>query len=111
MAAGHGRRRTSSAQRGQKAPCPPEAVARPRRRVLPIRAPTFDRRAGSSVSDASIVSSTAMADDTARPVRNPTPSTSIPSSATITVMPANRTARPDVSIAATTASWTLPPLR
>ena len=121
IAAGHGRRRMSSAHRPQNPPAAtapsaaPAAVAaavrRERLRPTAARAPTRESTAGNKVSAASIVSNTAIAEEIASPLRNPTPRTSMPRSATITVRPANRTARPAVSIASITAPRTSPPRR
>ena len=59
-----------------------------------------------------MVSATASAAASAVESRSVTPSTSIPSSAIITVAPANSTARPAVFIASTTASsLSRPPAR
>ena len=58
--------------------------------------PIIPSSAGISVTAAVIVVSTTIADANATPLRKLTPSTSRPSSATITVAPANSTARPDV---------------
>ena len=58
--------------------------------------PNIPSSAGISVTAAVIVTSTTIAEATATPLRKLTPSTSRPSSATITVAPANSTARPDV---------------
>ena len=76
-----------------------------------MRLPTRANRAGSAVRAAVMVSSTAIADEIASPLRKVTPSTTMPSKASITVVPANSTARPAVSIAPTVASRTLLPSR
>ena len=76
-----------------------------------MRRPIMPSSAGRSVSEANMVKATASAEATAGPRRKVTPSRSMPSSATITVVPAKKTARPAVSIAVTTASWTSSPSR
>src|ERR1019366_7098198 len=60
--------------------------------------------AGSKVSAAAITASTATIVPTARPTRYCWPISSSPSSEMMTVVPANRTARPAVDMARTTAS-------
>ena len=83
-------------------------------RIGDVRA-TFTRRpnapssAGSRVSDPTIVSATASAAAIAGPFRSPMPSVSMPSSATTTVVPANSTERPAVSIAVSVDSRTSAP--
>ena len=107
-----GRRCTWRTQRSQKPGFAPAASAsalpRPAR---PIRGPAKLSNAGSSVSDAVSTSTTPIAAATAAPLRMLTPSANIPSSAITTVAPANSTARPEVFIAASTASCTSPPFR
>ena len=61
--------------------------------------PKTPSSAGSKVTAASTVKTTVSAEATARPFRKLTPRTRMPSSATHTVLPANRTARPEVSMA------------
>ena len=68
------------------------------RDVLSIRVPTQPSSAGSSVSEARIISSTPSAEATATPWTKLSPMRNRPSSEMITVMPANSTARPLVSI-------------
>ncbi len=77
--------------------------------VLSIRAPTQPSSAGSKVSEAAIIMATASAEAMATPCTKARPISSRPSNAMITVMPANNTARPLVSIDATTESSTLAP--
>jgi len=79
----------------------PSAAAR---EVFSMERPAKPSNDGSSVMEAIIITSTAMAPATARPRTNARPTTNRPSSETITVMPANTTARPDVSTARTVAS-------
>ena len=57
------------------------------------------------------VNSTAITAAIARPYMNDTPVANMPSSAIITVTPASRTARPEVSIAASTALSVSPETR
>jgi hypothetical protein len=66
--------------------------------------PMIPSSAGISVTAAVIVMSTMIAEATATPLRKLMPSTNRPSSATITVAPANSTARPDVFSARTQAA-------
>ena len=68
----HGRRVTQRAQRAQPvgpvgAGTPASARRRSRRLGRATRVPNFEISAGSTVSDASMTSSTASADDTATP--------------------------------------------
>ncbi len=65
--------------------------------------------AGSRVSEATTVVATLREAATATPYRNDRPSANRPSSAMQTVMPANSTARPEVSSAVTVASSGLAP--
>ena len=58
-----------------------------------------------------MVSSTAIAEEIASPLRKLTPSTNMPSRASITVVPANSTARPAVYIAPMVEARTPVPLR
>jgi hypothetical protein len=67
--------------------------------------------AGSRVSAASTVNPTVIPAAIATPFRKLRPSTSMPSSATQTVPPANSTARPEVFTAVPTASRTSCPAR
>ena len=87
---------------------PPNGCRRLRVRVRTIRSPYFDNIAGSTVSDAIIVISTAKTEAIASPYRKLTPVANIPSRAIVTVVPASRIARPDVSIASTTDCSTFP---
>ena len=64
--------------------------------------------AGRMVSDASSVSSTAKTEAIASPYMKLTPVANMPSRAMITVVPASRIARPEVSIASTTERSTSP---
>ena len=59
------------------------------------------------MSEATIVTATTSAAPRARPVTKATPMTSMPSSEITTVVPANSTERPAVSMAMTTDSRTL----
>ena len=74
--------------------------------VLSMRAPTQPSSAGSSVSDASTISSTPTADAMATPVTNARPISDRPSRAMMTVVPAKITARPLVSSASAIESST-----
>ena len=88
---------------GQK-PFSSSPDSRCERATRPRRAPPMrDRSAGSAVRAASIVNSTAIAEATASPLRKLTPSANIPSSAMITVDPANSTARPAMLMAVSVA--------
>jgi hypothetical protein len=91
---------TVRAQRGQKpssfgslGPC---SASRRRSFFDSTRIPMIPSSAGISVTAAVIVTRTTTAAATATPLRKLTPSTNRPNSATITVPPANNTARPDV---------------
>ena len=110
-AAGHGWRWMNRLQANQNPV--PSGRARPspgtRQRSTPR--PTRLSIAGSSVREASIVSSTATDEASAGAYRNCTPSANMPSSAITTVAPANSTARPAVSMASSTASSTPSPIR
>ena len=90
----------SPAEPGAGAP----AASRRRCRRLSTRIPNTPSSAGSRVTAASTVNTTVSAEATARPFRKLTPRTRMPSSAMHTVLPANRTARPEVSMALTAAS-------
>ena len=68
------------------------------------RVPNNPSMAGSSVSEAMTVNATAIEVPTATPYRKLTPSANMPSIAMQTIIPANNTARPDVSRDSTTAS-------
>ena len=61
------------------------------------------------MSDAAIVSSTASTEAIESPYRKLTPVANMPSSAMITVLPASRIARPEVSIAWSTAAHVIEP--
>ena len=74
----------------------PSASSRRRSLRDSTRMPNIPSSAGINVTAAVIVTSTTIAEATATPLRKLTPSTNRPSSATITVAPANSTARPDV---------------
>ena len=79
------------------------AAIRPRHRVSSTRGPANPSRAGSSVSEATMVTATTVAAPTARPVTKLICMIVRPSRAMTTVMPANTTARPAVSMAMTVA--------
>ena len=99
---------TIRAQRGQKPSSlgsrGPRSASRRRSLRDSTRMPIIPSSAGISVTAAVIVISTTIAEATATPLRKLTPSTNRPSSATITVAPANSTARPDVFSARTHAA-------
>ena len=105
MASTAGLRWTVPAQRlhtpGETTPLAPK---RRRWRRESTRMPKTPSSAGSRVTAASTVKTTVSAEATARPFRKLTPRTRMPSSAMHTVLPANRTARPEVSMALTAAS-------
>ena len=107
-----GERSTVPDQRAHR-PLGPGAVTWPasRRccRRLSTRIPKTPSSAGSKVTAAATVNATVSAQATARPFRKVIPSTKMPSSAMHTVPPANSTARPEVSIAATAASSAVSP--
>jgi hypothetical protein len=71
--------------------------------------PKKPSRAGSRVREAVMVSTTTRAADRATPYRKATWRANMPSRAMQTVMPATKTARPDVSSARATESSTLAP--
>ena len=73
------------------------------RDVVSILLPTNPSSAGSSVSAAIIMTSTAAAPEMARPLTNARPIAIRPSNEIITVIPANNTARPLESIESITA--------
>ena len=106
-ASGTGRARTVSLQR-RHAERRELGVRRRRLRGRTRRPPKRDSIAGSSVSVAASVSSTAITEATARPYVKLTPVANIPSNAITTVAPASRIARPDVSIAPSTDCSTSP---
>ncbi len=99
---------TNWAQRGQKpssfGSLGPRSASFRRSRRDSARMPIIPSSAGMRVTAAVIVTSTTIAEAKATPLRKLTPSTSRPSSATITVAPAKRTARPDVFSARTQAA-------
>ena len=96
-------------------PAPNSAIARkpaaamPRQRVTSTRCWAKPSSAGSSVIDASIVTATVLAAPMPSPDTNARPINNMPSNDTTTVMPANTTARPAVSIAVNVASSKLCP--
>ena len=110
IASGHGRALTASLQR-RHIEARPSVCARCPRRLRATRCPKRERTAGSSVSEAVIVTSTASAEAIASPYMKLTPVANMPSSAITTVVPASRIARPDVSIAAITDRSTSPSAR
>jgi hypothetical protein len=73
----------------------------PPQRVTSTRSPAKPSRAGSSVSDATIVTATTVAAPIASPVMKLICMMSMPSSEMTTVVPAKDTARPAVSMATT----------
>ena len=79
------------------------------RDVLSILVPTQPSSAGSSVNEARTISSTPSAEATATPWTKLSPMSIRPSSEMMTVVPANSTARPLVSIDSTTDSSTSRP--
>ena len=101
-----GLRSTVLAQRAHMPAAPgagaPEASRR-RCRRLSTRIPKTPSSAGSRVTAASTVKTTVSAEATARPFRKLTPRTKMPSRAMHTVLPANSTARPELSMALTAA--------
>ena len=103
-----GRRRTHAVQRahtGDSALSVKSPAFRRRRSRRPgTRPPRMPSSAGSSDSAASIVKATVTAAATATPYRKLTPRANIPSIAMQTIVPANSTARPEVSIASTAES-------
>ncbi len=82
------------------------AAIRPRRRVSSMRVPAKPMRAGSRVSEATTVRATVTEALTARPCTKGTPIRSMPRREMTTVMPANSTERPAVSMAMPTDSRT-----
>ena len=74
--------------------------------MLSIFSPSMARSAGSNEIAATIMTATPMAMATAKPLTNARPTLMRPRRATITVMPANTTARPEVSMASTMESST-----
>ncbi len=116
----HGRRCTPRAQRRQPAPSSqvrPLASRRARCRaalfstVGRMRPPKTPSSAGSSVREATIVTSTVRATASATPWSDPRPRTTRPSRATITVQPAKRTVRPAASSAVRVAVSSSAPRR
>ena len=99
---------TVTAQRGQKpssfGSCGPSSASRRRSFFDSARIPISPSSAGTSVTAALATVATTSADARPTPLRKLTPSTSSPSSATMTVPPANSTARPDVFIARSQAA-------
>ena len=87
------------------------AMIRPRQRVTSRRSWVNARRAGSNVIDANRVTNTVAAAAIPRPAMNGRPISSMPSSDSTTVMPANTTARPAVSIAPIVACSGVAPAR
>ena len=81
---------------------PSRSAWRSRRRST--KRPKKPSSAGNSVSAAMTVNATATAEAIAMPYRKLTPSANMPSIAMQTIIPANSTARPDVSNDSTTAS-------
>ncbi len=74
------------------------AAISPRHRVTSTRWPAKPRSAGSRVRDATAVTATTVAAAAASPVMNARPMRTMPSSEMTTVVPANATARPAVSM-------------
>ena len=74
--------------------------------VLSMRVPTIARRDGKSVTAATIITATPIAIATEKPLTNARPIERSPNSAITTVIPANKTARPEVSIDSTMESST-----
>ena len=107
IASGHGRACTISLQRRHVAPGA-ERRNRPRPRGRTSLGPKRDSIAGSSVSDAASVNSTASTEAIASPYMKLIPVANMPSSAITTVAPASRIARPEVSIASSTDRFTSP---
>ena len=113
-ASGHGRACTISLQRrhsDSRGAAPATARCRARRDGRTIFGPKRESSAGSTVSDASITNSTANTDASESPYMKLTPVANIPSSAITTVVPASKIARPEVSIASSTASRVEPSRR
>ncbi len=88
-----------------------DAATRPRTRVTSTRSATKPSSAGSSVTEAIIVTSTVSDAPMPRPCTNDSPMSSRPSSEMTTVVPAKSTARPAVSMATPVASADVRPLR
>lgn len=82
----------------------------PRRRVTSTRSLAKPSRAGSRVSEAIIVNATTTAAPMARPDTKLSCMINMPSNEMTTVVPANSTARPAVSIAITVEASMLCPL-
>ena len=87
------------------------AAIRPRQRVTSIRSWASANSAGSRVIEASRVRNTVAAAAMPSPATNFSPINNMPSSDSTTVMPANTTARPAVSIAPTVACSGVAPAR
>ena len=87
------------------------AAIRPRQRVTSTLGPKMANIAGNSVSEAIMVKATVSAAAMPRPETNDKPMVSMPSSDNTTVIPANATARPAVSMAPTMASSNEAPSR
>ena len=103
MAAGHGRRCTTRLHRNHIVCSTGFGSLRRRTEKRSMVRPANPSIAGSSVIDASITMATVTDVPTARPFTKSTPMRNRPRSEITTVMPANTTARPAVSIARTTA--------
>ena len=75
---------------------------RPRKGILPrsTLSPSFERTAGSTVSEAIIATPTTVIVPTANEMKVGSPLSSIPAIAAITVTPETSTARPEVAAAA-----------
>ena len=86
------------------------AAMMPRQRVTSTRCLAKPSRAGSSVTEATMVASTVRAAPMARPVTKARPITNMPHSEMTTVVPANSTARPAVLMAVAVASSVERPL-
>ena len=82
-----------------RASAPNPAAISPRQRVISMRSRTNPISAGSSVTEATIVAATVSVALTASPVTKGSPTRTMPSSEITTIVPANMTERPAVSIA------------
>jgi hypothetical protein len=80
------------------------AAMRPRQRVTSTFSPTKPSRAGSRVSDATMVTATTVAAPMASPFTKLMPMMSMPRREMTTVVPAKVTARPAVSMASVVAN-------
>ena len=109
-ASGHGRAWTMTLQRRQADSCgrPDAARRRSERDGRTTLCPKRESSAGTTVSDASSTHRTVMTEAIESPYMNATPVANMPSRAMITVQPASRIARPEVSIASITAASTSP---